>query len=90
MSEAGLVRAVSTQLRDAVTEEQIKMVLEAVQRLRDGDPVGTVLHNAASGAVAVRVAESGVPYWHVTSLDGSLSNDTNATLAGWDVLKAVQ
>lgn len=89
MAEAGLVRSVSDQLRESVTEEQVKMVLEAVERVQSGDPVGTVLEEPGTGNVAVRVSESGVLVWRVTGLDGSVSADTQGTLAGWTVLRSV-
>lgn len=89
MAEAGLVRSVSDQLRESVTEEQVKMVLEAVERVQAGDPVGTVLEEPGTGNIAVRVSESGVLVWRVTGLDGSVSADTQGTLPGWTVLKAV-
>jgi len=88
VADAGLVRSVTAQVAD-VTEEQVKAVLEAVERVQGGDPVGTVLEEPGTGNVAVRVSDSGVLYWHVTGLDGSLSNDQQPTLAGWTVLKAI-
>jgi hypothetical protein len=51
--------------------------------------VGTVLEEPGTGNIAVRVSDQGVPYWHVTGLDGSVSNDQQPTLAGWTVLKAI-
>lgn len=88
MADAGLVRAVTAQVAD-LTEEQVKAVLTAVQRVQGGDPVGTVLEEPGTGKIAVRVSDSGVPYWHVTGLDGSISNDAQGTLPGWTVLKAI-
>ncbi len=88
MADAGLVRAVTAQVAD-LNEEQVKAVLAAVQRVQGGDPVGTVLEEPGTGNIAVRVSDSGVPYWHVTGLDGSVSNDQQGTLPGWTVLKAI-
>jgi hypothetical protein len=88
VADAGLVRAVTAQVAD-LTEEQVKAVLTAVQRVQGGDPVGTVLEEHGTGNIAVRVSDQGVPYWHVTSLNGSISNDQQGTLAGWTVLKAI-
>jgi hypothetical protein len=36
----------------------------------------------------VRVAEGGVPFWKVTSLDGNDHRDLQPRLAGWTVLAA--
>ncbi len=88
MADAGLVRAVTAQVAD-LTEEQVKAVLAAVQRVQGGDPVGTVLEEPGTGKIAVRVSDQGVLYWHVTSLDGGISNDQQGTLPGWTVLKVI-
>jgi hypothetical protein len=56
--------------------------------VRDGDPVGTIVQNPADGSIAVRVAEGGVPFWKVTSLDGNDHRDLQPRLAGWTVLAA--
>jgi hypothetical protein len=88
VADAGLVRAVTAQVAD-LNEEQVKAVLAAVQRVQGGDPVGTVLEEPGTGNIAVRVSDQGVPYWHVTSLNGGISNDQQGTLPGWTVLKAI-
>jgi hypothetical protein len=88
VADAGLVRAVTAQVAD-LTEEQVKAVLTAVQRVQGGDPVGTVLEEPGTGRIAVRVSDQGVLYWHVTGLDGSVSNDQQGTLSGWTALKAI-
>jgi hypothetical protein len=72
-----------------MSEEQVKAVLSAVQRVQGGDPVGTVLEEPGTGNIAVRVSDQGALYWRVTGLDGSVSNDQQGTLAGWTVLRAV-
>ena len=88
MAEAGLVRAVTAQVKEHVTEDQVKMILEAVERVQSGDPVGTVLEEPGTGNVAVRVSDSGVLVWRDTGLDGSVSVDTQGTLPGWNLLKS--
>ncbi len=88
MADAGLVRAVTALVAD-MSEEQVKAVLSAVQRVQGGDPVGTVLEEPGTGNIAVRVSDQGALYWRVTGLDGSVSNDQQGTLAGWTVLRAV-
>jgi len=51
--------------------------------------VGTVVIDDATGSVAVRVSEDGLPLWVVVALDGGVSKDMQATLAGWNVVKSV-
>ena len=71
-----------------LTEAQVRAVLTALEGVRDGDPVGTIVQNPADGSIAVRVAEGGVPFWKVTSLDGNDHRDMQPRLAGWTVLAA--
>jgi hypothetical protein len=71
-----------------VTEAQVRAVLTALDAVRDGEPVGTIMQNPADGSIAVRVAEGGVPFWKVTSLDGNDHRDLQPKLAGWTVLSA--
>jgi hypothetical protein len=69
-----------------LTEAQVRACLTALEGVRDGDPVGTIVQNPADGSIAVRVAEGGVPFWKVTSLDGNDHRDLQPRLAGWTVL----
>jgi hypothetical protein len=71
-----------------LTEAQVRAVLTALEGVRDGEPVGTIMQNPADGSIAVRVAEGGVPFWKVTSLDGNDHRDLQPRLAGWTVLSA--
>jgi hypothetical protein len=71
-----------------VTEAQVRAVLTALEAVQDGEPVGTIVQNPADGSIAVRVAEGGVPFWKVTSLDGNDHRDLQPRLAGWTVLAA--
>ena len=71
-----------------LTEAQVRAVLTALEGVRDGEPVGTIVQNPADGSIAVRVAEGGVPFWKVTSLDGNDHRDMQPRLAGWTVLAA--
>ena len=83
--DAGVVREVAT--RVTLTEEQVKMVLDAWTSVREGPAPGTVLINDATGSIAVRVSQDGLPLWFVVNLDGSVYKDMQATIAGWTVLK---
>jgi hypothetical protein len=69
-----------------VTEAQVRAVLTALEAVQDGEPVGTIVQNPADGSIAVRVAEGGVPFWKVTSLDGNDHRDLQPKLVGWTVL----
>jgi hypothetical protein len=71
-----------------VTEAQVRAVLTALEAVQDGEPVGTIMQNPADGSIAVRVAEGGVPFWKVTSLDGNDHRDLQPRLNGWTVLAA--
>jgi hypothetical protein len=71
-----------------VTEAQVRAVLTALEAVRDGEPVGTIMQNPADGSIAVRVAEGGVPFWKVTSLDGNDHRDLQPKLSGWTALSA--
>lgn len=71
-----------------LTETQVRACLTALEGVRDGDPVGTIMQNPADGSIAVRVAEGGVPFWKVTSLDGNDHRDMQPRLAGWTALTA--
>lgn len=81
-----LIRSVKAGLPD-VTEEQVRMVLEAVDRVTNGRAVGTLLSDPASGAIALRVEDNGVQLWRVTAPDGSTWSDMQPDLAGWDTIK---
>ena len=71
-----------------LTEAQVRACLTALEGVRDGEPVGTITQNPVDGSIAVRVAEGGVPFWKVTSLDGNDHRDMQPRLAGWTVLAA--
>lgn len=42
----------------------LRTVLDAINGVRDGDPVGTVKRNPATGSIAVRTHQGGERYWH--------------------------
>lgn len=83
MTDSGVVRSVTAQLRETLSEEQVKAVLEALEAVKTGDPVGTVVEEPGTGNIGVRVSEEGVHLWVVVGLDGAVSKDTQGTLAGW-------
>jgi|688.fasta_scaffold23784_6 hypothetical protein len=85
MSDRAVVAAVTRQLKD-VSEETVAAVIQAWNAIKEGPSPGTVLINPANGDVAVRVSDSGVHYWQVVALDGTVWKDANPNL-GWDVLK---
>jgi hypothetical protein len=74
-----IVRHISAGLDD-LTDEQVQRVLESWNRVREGDPVGTVRRDPQSGAVAHRVDHEGVHLWRVSAPDGSQHNDMQPSL----------
>lgn len=83
-----LVEAVSSQLPE-ITDEQVAMVLTALNTVREGSPLGTIVTDPESGAVAVRVSDNGIHMWKVTAPDGGTWGDMQPTLPGWTVLREV-
>lgn len=84
-----LVAAISAQL-PAVSDEQVTMVLEVLHTVQHGEPLGTIVTDPDTGAVAVRVAENGIHQWRVTYADGGTSIDRQPTLPGWQYLRQVE
>jgi hypothetical protein len=82
MVDNSVVSAIVASCAD-ITEAQVRAVLTALEQVRDGDPVGTVVQDPATGSIAVRVAEGGVPFWLVTALDGNSHRDAQPKLNGW-------
>lgn len=71
---------------EGLTGEQVASVLAAWNTVTSGDPLGTVLRDSVSKAVAHRVSRDGVYMWHVSAPDAGSWFDTQPTLAGWDTL----
>ena len=79
-----VVEAISQQLGPefAVTQEQIGLVLGAWNDVQQGAPLGTILRNPETGAIAHRVAQDGRNLWRVSAVNGERWDDLNPTLAG--------
>lgn len=75
------VSAISNQL-PGIDDQTVAAVMQALKASKEGAPVGTVLRDPSTGAVAHRVT-SGVHLWHVSAPDGSSWTDTQPTLVGW-------
>lgn len=73
-----------------IPEEHVRAVLAALEVVRDGLPVGTIVQDPETSALAVRVSENGVHLWKVTALDGGEWRDMQPTLSGWKVLHQPQ
>lgn len=69
---------------EPITHQVVTRVLAAFINVMEGDPVGTLLRDPESGAVAVRVNADGLHIWRVSDPNGSQYNDLQPTLAGWD------
>jgi hypothetical protein len=65
-------------------EETTAKVLAALEAVAVEAGVGTVLHNPATGDVAVRVRQYAETYWRVYSKDDRTWIEPE--LVGWDVL----
>jgi hypothetical protein len=66
------------------THIDVAAILAAYVNVMEGDPVGTVLRNPESGAVAMRVVEDGLHIWRVNVPTGDHYNDLQPTLLGWE------
>jgi hypothetical protein len=67
-----------------LSEEDAAKVVAALEAAAVEDGVGTVLHNPATGDVALRVRQYGETYYRVVSQDDRAWVETQ--IAGWDVL----
>lgn len=85
MVDDALVKAVVA-MTD-LTADQVRQVLTAVEAVHKGAPVGTILEDPATGAVAHRVDEGGVIFWSCTSPDGGYWRDMQPQLKGWTPLR---
>lgn len=72
-------------LRAELSEEDAAKVIAALESVTTDPGVGTVLHNPATGDVALRVGQYGQFYWRVYSPDDRTWVETEP-LVGWDVL----
>lgn len=70
----------------SITEEQISLVLGAWNEVQQGAPLGTILRDPETGALAHRVAQDGRHLWRVSAVNGDQWNDLQPTLPGWEVL----
>lgn len=77
-----VIAAVSEQCPE-VTTEQVAMVLTAWNVILEGEPVGTIKQDPATGNLAIRVSEDGIHKWKVTSPAGGQWSDLQSTLPGW-------
>lgn len=80
-----MVTTISEQCPE-VTDEHVAMVLQAWNTVVNGEPVGTIKLDPASGNLARRVSENGIHQWKVTSTDGGMWSDLRPSLPGWTKL----
>jgi hypothetical protein len=85
MADDAVVAAIVATVTD-VDEGQVRAVLTALEAIRDGAPVGTLVRDVKTGAVALRVSDGGMPVWKVTAPDGAVWTDLQPRLAGWESL----
>ena len=71
-------------LRAELSEEEAAKVIAALEAAAVEAGVGTVLHNPATGDVALRVRQYAETYWRVYSTDDRTWIETE--LVGWEVL----
>jgi hypothetical protein len=72
-------------IRATLSDEDAAKVIEALEAVAVEQGVGTVLHNLATGDVALRVRQYAEVYWRVYSTDDRTWIETEP-LVGWDVL----
>jgi hypothetical protein len=82
MVEEPVITAVMEVVKD-IPEEHVRQVLTALHTIKEGAPVGTLVRDPASGNIACRVNEGGVPVWKVTAMDGGTWTDMQPRLTGW-------
>jgi len=71
-------------IKATLTDEEAAKVIAALEAAAVEAGVGTVLHNPATGDVAVRVRQYAETYWRVYSTDDRTWIEPE--LVGWDVL----
>ena len=71
-------------IKATLTDEEAAKVIAALEAAAVEDGVGTVLHNTATGDVAVRVRQYAETYWRVYSTDDRTWIEPE--IVGWDVL----
>lgn len=87
MMDNALVSAVAAHCGD-ITEDDVRRVFDAWHKVKEGSPVGTVVRDPATGAIACRVLEDGVPAWKVTTMTGNEWRDMQPQLKGWTVISS--
>ena len=85
MSNDAVIAAIVKVVGD-MTEDQVRRVLAAREMVHSGSPVGTVMRDPKTGAVALRVTENGVGVWQVSTPAGDKWVDMQPTLNGWTQL----
>lgn len=83
-----IVEAISRHLGDGVdlTHEHITLVLQAWNDLREGAPLGAIIRDPQTGAIAHRVSDGGRHLWRVSSPSGDQWNDLSPMISGWEIL----
>jgi hypothetical protein len=72
-----------------LTEEEAAKVIAALEAAAVEQGVGTVLHNPATGDVALYVRQYAETYWRITSTDDRTWIEKEP-LVGWDVLHTAE
>jgi hypothetical protein len=76
--------ATESVIKANLSEEDAAKVLAALEAVAVEQGVGTVLHNPATGDVALRVRQYAETYWRVYSTEDRTWIEPE--LVGWDVL----
>jgi hypothetical protein len=72
-------------IRATLSDEDAAKVIAALEAVAVDAGVGTVLHNPATGDVALLVRQYAETYWRVVSVDDRTWTEFEP-LVGWDVL----
>jgi hypothetical protein len=86
------IAEVASEADEPITRNQVAAVLTAYKNILEGDPLGTMLQDPETGAMAWRILDqtTGLHMWRVNTPDGGMYNDLQPTLAGWKPVKVVE
>jgi hypothetical protein len=78
------IAQVASEEGEPLTSNQVAAFIAAYNNIMSGEPIGTMLKNPETGAVAIRANVDGLHMWRVNAPDGSQWNDLQPTLEGWE------
>jgi hypothetical protein len=79
------IAAIASEEDERVTPNMVARIIAAYHALHEGDPLGTIRRDPETGAVAIRIEESGYHMWRISDPDGQQYGNTEPTLP-WPLL----